>query len=289
MRSLEKLAELAKELPAPLKDNAEALVVRMGQTIEGFGDKPIEWKPETLKVVQGTSDRSKLPKGAAVGAIVVGEDIIQAPFEVIPLRLFTTRQMWDSDPNVAQMICSSPDALVGYRFGDCRVCPNAKYDDEAKKSSCNKTITVLNISADLSRIFYINFSKTAYANGLAWQSSMRKTGFAPYRKKYALSTQTSPKSKNVELLSAEPIVDGKINTGPILSFLEELFEISGEDRKIALSKFYELVELRKKNTEAITGPDNHTLTLLPSPDEIEVEEVSEEPTEAPVEKKKYNV
>ena len=123
MQNLEKLAELATTLPAELIENASALVERMGEVIEGIGDKPVEWRPDLLKVVQGTSDRSKLPKGATIGSIVIGEEVVEAPYGTIPIRSWISRQYWDADPENARMLCNSPDGLVGYTHGECKTCP----------------------------------------------------------------------------------------------------------------------------------------------------------------------
>ena len=295
MQNLETLAQLATKLPENLVANAVALVTRMGEVIEGLGDKPIPFRPETLKLVQGTSDRGKLPKGAAIGSIVLGENIIEQPFPVIVLRTYTTRQYWNPDPDQAQMLCNSPDGDVGYQYGNCRVCPYSKFDTENNRSQCNKTLTVLCVTADLTRLFFVNFSKTNYANGTDWQKLMRTAGVAPYRRVYELNSETSKKSKNVEALKAEPVLTTKVE-GELLAFVEELFRISGEDRKESLKHYYELVDARKLNTNAqLAAPDAHTMELLPASDDVAVEvataaEVAAEKNSAVEEKgKKYKL
>ena len=262
-KNFEKLAELAKELPAAYSTNASALVEKMGEVIEGLSDKPIEWKPSTLKLVQATTDRSKLPKGATIGSLILGESIVKTPLKVIPLRVYTTRQMWNPDPAAASMVCSSPDGVTGFRYGSCKACPNAQFDEVEKKSACNKTITVVSVAEDLSSIFFTNFSKTNYANGLDWQSLMKKAGVSPYKRIYEITSCTSPKVKNVEILKVEP-VSGK-NTLPdaLLPFVEELFKMSGEDRKATLENFYEYIENKKDASQLMLteadAPGNVTL------------------------------
>lgn len=266
MQNLEKLAELALALPAPLKDNATALVERMGEVIEGFGDKPLEWRPETLKLVQGTSDRSKLPKGANIGAMILGEDVLEQPFPTIVARTWISRQMWDPNPENARMLCSSPDGVSGYQYGDCKLCPYSKFDTENNRSQCNKTLTMLNISGDLTKVFFTNFSKTNYANGVDFQSLMKKAGVAPYKRIYNLTSATSTKSKNVEIMKADPIMPDNKVEGPLLAFVEEFFRISGEDRKSALLSFNESLKARKESGLLLGGPDSHTVTLMPAED-----------------------
>jgi hypothetical protein len=255
MQNLEKLTELAKALTGAELDAALALVERMGEVIEGFGDTPVEWKPGLLKLVQGTSDRGKLPKGATIGSFVLGEEVLEQPYPVIPIRINTTRQMWNPDPEQAQMLCSSPDAKVGFQYGDCNVCPHGKFDKEANKSACNKTLQVLCLSRDLKHIFNVMFSKTNYMNGVDWQSTMKKAGVAPYKRVYNLSSTTSTKSKNVELIKAEPILTGSNRVeGALLEFVKEIFDISGEDRKQMLLRFYEYADKKKNQVSQLEAP-----------------------------------
>ena len=291
MQNLETLAALAEKLPAGVKANALALVERMGSVIEGIGDKPIPFRPDTLKLVQATSDRGKLPKGASIGSLVLGESVLGQPLKVIALRSWITRQYWNPDPEMAQMICNSPDGLVGYQYGECKVCPYSKFDATTNRSQCNKTLTYLVVTADLSSVFLINFSKTNYANGVDWQNLMRKAGVATYKRVYELGSETSKKSKNVECVKAEPVIGEKIE-GEVLAFVEELFNISSQDRKESLKGYYEIVDARKAagNNAALAGPDKDTIELISAPEEdTAIEgEIIQAGTGTPVENKKAN-
>lgn len=289
MQDLTKLKELASVIEGTRGDNARALVERMGEIIEGIGDKPMEWRPGTIKLVQGTSDRSKLPKGANIGSIVLGEEILPQPYEVIPIRTWMSRQYWDPNPDNAKMLCNSPDNLVGYQYGECKSCPYSKFDSESNKSQCNKNISVLSISRDLSQVFLTNFAKTGYMNGMDWKGLMVKAGVAPYKRVYALSSGTSTKSKNVELLKAEAIANNRVD-GPELAFIEELFRISDLDRKQMIVNFYEYVKNRAKNVDhALEAPADVVFLS----DDSNVTDVEEKvPTEAKPEtsgKVKYKV
>lgn len=253
MQNLEKLTELANALEGDLKSNASDLVERMGTVIEGIGDKPLEWRPGIMKQVQGTSDRGKLPRGATIGSFVLGEEILDQPTEVIVLQSFLQRQMWDPNPENAKMLCSSPDGTVGYQFGDCRACPHQKFDTETNRSACNKTVTFLVATKDLKNVFTINFSKTNYMNGVDFQGLMKKAGVAPYKRVYRLSSVTSTKSKNVELIKAEPVNGEKVE-GTVMAFVEELHNRSKEDRKEMLVKFHETVKNKQLSAPALEAP-----------------------------------
>ncbi len=277
MKNLEKLVELAAALPDAYKAGATELVERMGEVIEGFGDKPLEWRPELLKLVQGTSDRGKLPKGAGIGSFVLGEDVMETPMKTIPIRLWTSRQYWNPDPEQAQMLCNSPDGVTGFQYGECRACPYSKFDEENKRSQCSKTLSVLSITGDLKRIFVTNFSKTNYMSGMDWQGLMKKAGVAPHKRMYTLASLTSTKAKNVELIKAEPLKEGSKVEGPVLDFVTELSRVSGEDRKLSLENFYEYVANKKArgDQQALSAPAD--VVLLAAADEVtDVTPVEEE-------------
>lgn len=269
-KNFETLAALAKDLPVSHKANALALVEQMGLVIEGLSDKPMEWKPVTLKLVQATTDRSKLPKGATIGSVILGENIVVTPLKIIPLRVYTTRQLWHSDPAAATMICSSPDAMTGFRYGSCKVCPNSKFDEIEKRSACNKSLTIVSVTEDLSSIFITNFSKTNYANGLDWQMLMKKAGVSPYKRIYEISSGTSPKVKNVEILKVEPVTGQNVVSDKILPFVEELFRLSGEDRVTSLANFYDYIENKKDMSQLqITGSEaSDTVTLITAAEHV---------------------
>ncbi|HXP50986.1 MAG TPA: hypothetical protein VN922_13590, partial [Bacteroidia bacterium] len=95
----EKLKAAAAELPKEVRHHAEELIERMGTTIEGIGDEDTKWYPPIIKLVQAVSDRSKLPKGAGIGDLVVGEKKMEMPMKVIPLRVWEGRQYWSPDQN----------------------------------------------------------------------------------------------------------------------------------------------------------------------------------------------
>lgn len=269
MQNLEKLQELTANLVGTYKTNAEALVTRMGEVIEGIGDRPVEWRPETLKVVQGTSDRSKLPKKAVIGSMVVGEKILDNPNKVIPIRMWDTRQYWSPDQNEAKLLCSSPDAEVGYIGKRCKECEFAKFDEEAKKSPCGKSKTVLAITEDLSEVFTINFSKTSYSTGRDWANLMKKAGVATYRRVYDLRTETSKQYKNVESMMVEPA--GSIDSDN-LPFLEELFRKVSTDRKAYLENFHALVMSNRQSQVALEGPADDTVLIEHKPESASSEQ-----------------
>lgn len=248
--NLTKLKELAADLPKEFKANAEALIARMEETVEGVGDKPIAWRPPIIKLVQATTDRSSIPKGTPIGALVIGDKVMPSPLDLFPLRTWKARQMWSPDQNEARMLCSSPDALVGYIGFNCKQCPHSKFDEEAKRAECGQITSVISITADLSEIFITNFAKTNYKIGTAWEGTMRKAGVAPYRRRYSMSSKTSAEYKNVETFVIETNEGAKRDTPKeIIPFIAELFELIGNDRKEAIENFYTFIKEKRQTPE----------------------------------------
>lgn len=239
------LISLANDLPEGISEQALELLERMSATIEGIGDGDIEWKPPILKVVQATTDRSSLPKGTAIGDMVIGDEKMEAPLRVIPLRLWDSRQMWSPDKDDNRILCWSPDAVLGVTGVACRTCPNQVFDTVENKVACTKNKTFLVITHDLRHIFQVNFAKTNYSNGMEWQGLLKKAGVATHRRAYDLHTEASKKSKNVEALIATPVSLPEGNVAPELRpFLEGLFNQISTDRKEFLNGFKEMAGVR---------------------------------------------
>lgn len=273
MKDLDTIKALAEQLPAELKANALELIEVMGATLEGIGDKPIEWRADTAKVIQGTSDRSKLPKGTPIGAIIVGEDIIPQPAKLIPIRMWDGRQYWDPDQNVAKILCSSPDAKIGYIGYHCNECPHSKWEEG--KSACSKIKHVAVITADLSKIFIINFAKTNYAVGNEWKSMMEKAKVLPFKRYYEIKTETHKQYKNVEAMTVTPVAERVPEE--LFPFLQGLFDRFGADREEHLKTFHEFALKRAANNKALTYQDGAAPSgALAAPVDVEASEVTAE-------------
>lgn len=269
----DKLYELAEELPESVKDNALELLSRMNTKIEGIGDTDVEWYPPLLKIVQGMSDRNKLPKGAMIGDVIIGERKMESPVKIIPIRVWEARQYWSPDQNEARMLCSSPDSQVGYLGFNCKSCPHSKYDEEAKRSDCSKLEVVMAMTEDLSELFVINFAKTNYAEGREFKSKLRKAMVPPYKRMYGLRSESSKQFKNVESIKIDVLEKDKQATDTkIQSFLVELFNQIGTDRKQMLDDFHKMIKERQANGAA----------QLPASADSEIKQISYESTESNV-------
>lgn len=251
MYNIENLKPLAEALPEDVKENALDLLDRMGTVIEGIGDRDIEWHPTLMKLVQGTTDRSNLPKGTAIGSLLLGEEVVDAPFRFIPLRLNVGRQYWDPDQNNKRMLCQSPDAKMGFIGQECKSCPKAVWV-EGEGAECSKVYQLLAISEDLSQVFTINFAKTNYKVGAEMEQTLRKAGVAPYMRVYGLSSETSTKVKNVEMFKIEVLkAEERRTKAEYLAFLKALFDQVTDSRKQLLTNFYEAA-VRRQEQKAIS-------------------------------------
>lgn len=281
--NIEKLAELAAALPDTHKANAVALVERMGAVIEGIGDEGVKWRMPTAKLMQAVSDRSKAPKGAGIGDIIVGEKILKKPQRVIVLKSFMSRQYWSPNQNEEKMLCSSPDGVLGYIGKQCTSCPHQVFDEVAKKTECNKLKSFILITEDLSEIFALNFAKTSYKVGDAWEKNLKKAGVMPYRRVYGLTSTGSKQYKGVETLDIELYDDEKRDTTEaILPFVKELFEQVGADRKEMLVHFHKMVNSRMQDPALLadsSGGSDSEVVLIGN--DSEPTETAAEKTAAP--------
>jgi hypothetical protein len=272
--NLETLGKLAVELPEAVRQNALDLVERMGEVIEGIGDRPVEWRANVLKLVQAMSDRSKLPKGTGVGDFLLGEDTIDQPLDVIVLRTWNARQYWSPDQNEAKMLCSSPDGVVGYIGLECKVCPHSKFNEETKKTECNLIKQFMVLKSDLSDVFMVNFAKTNYKAGGDWQMLMKKAGVAPYRRMYGLRSEDSKQYKNVSNIAIDTYSGDKRDTPKeYLAFVTELFNQVSEDRKTSVDEFHKMIFARRSNPALIADQSGADSVVLLGNDSSDVTDV----------------
>ena len=275
MNNLDNLKALAANLPTGYKEHAEALLERMGEVIEGIGDEPIVWKPNMLRLVQGTTDRGSIPKGTTIGDFVLGEARVERPLKFIPIIVWDGRQYWSPDQNENKMLCSSPDAKLGYIGANCNSCPHSAWNEEEKKSECGKVKQALVIAEDFSDIFQVNFAKTNYSTGMELMSLMKKAGVAPYRRIYSIDSKTNSKNKNVENFEVRPADDRNVKP-EMLEFLGELFRTVQADRKAHLESFYAMIEDRRQKgqLQALAAPESADATIA-LPNEADGAEVSD--------------
>ena len=241
-----------------LRQNAQNLIEQMEGTIEGIGDEEIQWRPPILKVVQQMSDTDALPDGAKAGSMVVEDHFVEQQTPVIPLRVWYSRTYWHPDPDQNQILCSSPDAQHGFRYGNCKQCEFAKFV-EGEGSACNKAVNVICVTADLSEVFICTFAKTQYAQGMDWVKMMKKAKTQPYKKIYDIGTENNPKNKKVKTLAAHPSKEEGLSQD-VLDFVGALFDQVSEDREESLRQFYE--NLKRREEQQHLGNDSSEDRML---------------------------
>lgn len=276
MQTLDTLKAQAATLPESVRANALKLIDVMGTPVEGIGDEPTPWKPPFLRLVQGTTDRGSIPKGTGIGEFVLGEEKLEQPLHFVPIRIWDSRQYWDPDQTSNKILCSSPDAKVGYAFGECKTCPHAVWK-EGEGSDCGKGKNVIAITSDLSRIFTVGFYKSNFKIGTELEGYLKKAAVNTYARTYGLSSATNSTAKAVENYKIE-VLDDKARRTPEehLPFLRELFTMVSADRKSNLDVFYENMA-RKRDLQALAvnaAPtlENSTVTTV-EPAEATVTEV----------------
>jgi hypothetical protein len=282
MKNLEKLIELAQDLPESVKGNAVKLLTEMTTPIEGVGDTPLEWKPPFLRLVQGTTDRGSIPKSARIGDFVIGETLIEKPLVFIPLQIWNSRQYWDPDQTSNQMLCWSPDALFGKIGRECKGCAHAEWV-ENEGSDCGKTKSLIAITGDLSAIFMLNFSKSNYKIGTELHKAMTAARVNSYQKRYGLNSITSTTAKNVENFKIEVLSDNLRNTpAELFPFLRELFTRVSSDRKASIEIFYELAKRRANDSTTLKIESDISETKLLENSTTTIEVVSKDQAVSPL-------
>lgn len=269
------LTTAIENLPAEYQEGARSLVTRMSETVEGLDDRETSWTPPSLKLLQATSDRSGLPRGAAPGDMFLNSDKLESPLEVIVLSGWVARSKWNENLEDASRDCFSPDAVMGNKYGDCKTCAFSKWDEVNNKSmGCNQNHSFLVITKDLSKLFYIHFHKTAYKNGTAWKNDIKKAGVAIYKNVFSLEVKTSAAHRNIEHL----LMTGREATPvELLPFLELLFSQVRDDRKASLVQFHDSVRNRQSQAALAAPAQEEGTTLLTNQASAEVEAEAEAP------------
>lgn len=201
MSEYQDLREMIPTLPESHQAQAEALLNRMEEVVEGIDDKVVSWSPPTLKLIQATSEREK---GINPGDVILnGEKIDLEGFgRVIVLAAWVERRKWSDDLDDKSADCASPDAKLGFKYGDCSKCVYSKWNEEENKSGgCDQSHKFLVITEDLEHLFYVIFHRTAYTNGTAWKNDLKRGGKPLHQVKYSLQVVDSAKHRNVSQVS----------------------------------------------------------------------------------------
>lgn len=154
--------------------------------------------------------------------------------------------MWHPDTDRDEIICQSPDAKQGFKYGNCKDCENGKWI-EGEGVRCNKTKNFICVTSDLTDVFVVNFSKSRYAMGMDWEKRMRGMKTHPYRHMYSLEAGPHPKYKKVFSITANVMSDDV--PADALPFLEALFNRISDDREESVRRFYESLQNRQNSPQ----------------------------------------
>lgn len=293
MKNLDSLKAHLDAMPEDIKSNALDLMDRMTAIIEGIGDTPVEWRMPYLRLFQAMSSREGLPRGVAPGDLILGEQVVEAPMNFIPIRVYEKRQFWSPDLSEKKLLCQSPDAVLGQIGKLCKDCIHSQWV-EGVGVDCNKVHTVVAVSADLKELFSIDFAKTQFKIGGEFKNTLKKAGVVPYARTYGLSSETSPTTKTVEQFKIEALAADKRRTpDALMPFLKALFESISEDRKDLLTAFYKSIEDRRAAgllPNGVAGaPQIENTAAGDATLQIPAEGAAAEPTKVSAKAKNYQV
>lgn len=189
-----------------LKANALALIEQMSFKLEDGDDKDSGYAPQFMRLIQGITAQDSYPDSARAGDFVLGSGkdafVLARNSELLPIMMPSSRIFWDpAEKDKGKMLCSSPDAVIG-KLGPCDTCQHAKYV-EGEGVDCTSVITMSAMTSDLSHIFRLGFSKTAWKVGKGLKDSMRRKSKQPYQVVVKLSSAMNSDHKQVQAPSVE--------------------------------------------------------------------------------------
>ena len=245
------LSSLASLIPETnLKENALNLLEQMNEVIEGVGDRPITWMPTMAKVIQGTTNVDSLQDGGAPitpGTLVFGNTTAANGKKVIPLNLWQSRSFWEKGDESSRKICNSPDAKLGWKYGECNKC-DYSIGDVGSPPPCNKEYTFIALDADFSNIYMLRFHKMGYRGGMDWQKEITQSRTHPFKRIFELHGQSSEKRKTVKEIRAKlasgNCISAKEYSPEAMAFLEALYKRQVDDRSAFLAHFRETTQAR---------------------------------------------
>lgn len=227
--------------------NALALIAEMDEVQEGIGDNPIFWRPTPLKVTQAMTDEASVDGDYKSGDFIIGNKPVGKSMNVYVLRTFDSRAYFDEALENKRVVCSSPDAKDGWRYGDCRSCVYGKYV-EGQKTPCRMQKSFWVISTDFRHVCRVDLSRTALNAGREWESRLRKLSGPLYRRQFELNSRKHEKHAKVNVLEA---VRTDLSADDIQNeFLKELFAFFAEWRKNELVSHRESVAERAQRIAA---------------------------------------
>jgi len=246
----ENLLKLASAIPEEnLKANATNLIEKMSEVISGIGDRDITWQPTFIRIIQGTTDTSNISaaEGATVnvGSIVVGNEAVKQGMKVIPIALWQSRTLWDKDEDAnGRKICNSPDAKVGWRYGNCNACKFG-IGGESTPPPCNKEYAFLLMDADFSNMYMIKYHKSMYRTGMDWAKEITQARVHPFKRVFELNSRSQEKKKTVKEIHAKLHgITANLLSPEAMLFLEAIYKKQVSDRATFLLANAESVKER---------------------------------------------
>lgn len=261
-----KLSGLADAIQDETKrKNALELLQRMTEVIEGGNDKVITWMPTQVKILQALSNMDNIqadnPKDVTAGALVAGGRVLKNGTQVIPLMFYSSRSLWDPNKDNAVKLCNSPDAKMGWKYGNCNSCAFGKSEEEGKAPPCNKEQTFLVIAEDLSDVYRVTFAKSQYRSGLDWGKEITASRTDPYKRVFSLHGEALEKNKKIKVIKAK-LEDHRqlVASTDVLAFLKALHRKNVDDRKAYLETYHKTTSER---LIAITNESHVALEYSP--------------------------
>jgi len=236
----DRLSELAAQNPE-YSDRILDLQGYVASKIEGIvGDRGVPIP--NLLVRQAMTKEENLPSSdIKVGGFYTkaGENL---GTEVTVIALLGHFKRVKFNPGQDRPDCTSDDGVTGSRYGDCKTCPYAKYEEGAR-AACSSGYSYIAVTENFEKLFQIDFTKTSSKYGrklqqMAVAPALFATAFVIYTDK-----ETNAKG-TFYVTKVKPT--GKKVTGPE-------FEIARALAAFAMARFERNVSARKAARNTTSG------------------------------------
>lgn len=157
---LESIALANPELGENLAESMAYLVARV-EGMEGNRQVPIPY----INMRQGLTKEAKLPSdNVKQGDLFTDLERIGPEVKLILLHAHNKRVKFSQGSDRPD--CSSNDAVTGFKYGSCEVCPHRARDEAAGiRAACSFGYAFAAVSTDFKQLYMIDFMKTSSGAG----------------------------------------------------------------------------------------------------------------------------
>lgn len=241
LAAMDELVALSTDpkLPTEYQKIVEGLVSQASTDKPGMEEVVTGWKVPRITINQPTTTAAARPEAAKLGELYTSEGkILEKPFPFLVFSIFYENVNFPQGAKVPA--CVAPDAHLGNPFGKCLDCPHLPYGmqpgDEQKVTDCQNQVVAIVATADMSKVYMIQFAKTSRKAGSALQS-LAGASNRMWDNSFLLSTEKGTGTQGAYFtMKVEPT--GKANNEHVSRIAQALCNLYRAERDRALAGHY---------------------------------------------------